>query len=207
MKPVRNTNATLVDLLDRILDKGLVIYADVIISVAGIPLIGVNLRAALAGMETMLKYGVMLEWDEKSRARERERREKTNVSLSKEEEIILKMFGSYRDTEGIYTTWRSGLLHLTNKRLFLYQKDFDKILFQIPLEEIKGMAMKKEADFTKEAVEVLYLLVRDNRVERLKALDIYRLNETIEERMKIKGLPLEKNPVLPGFGRRQCNLE
>jgi len=50
MEPSRDTHATLVDLLDRILDKGLVINADIIISVAGIPLIGVNLRAALAGM-------------------------------------------------------------------------------------------------------------------------------------------------------------
>ena len=39
MEPTREVHATLVDLLDRILDKGLVIHADVIISVAGIPLI------------------------------------------------------------------------------------------------------------------------------------------------------------------------
>ena len=68
MEPTRNSHATLVDLLDRVLDKGLVINADVIISLAGVPLIGVNLRAALAGMETMLKYGVMEEWDERTRA-------------------------------------------------------------------------------------------------------------------------------------------
>ncbi len=49
--------------MDRVLDKGIVIHADMIISVAGIPLIGVNLKAALAGMETMLKYGMMEEWD------------------------------------------------------------------------------------------------------------------------------------------------
>jgi hypothetical protein len=74
MEPTRDSHATLVDLLDRILDKGLVIYADIIVSVAGIPLIGVNLRAALAGMETMLKYGVMQEWDQRIRAWEREER-------------------------------------------------------------------------------------------------------------------------------------
>jgi len=68
MEPTRDTHYTLVDLLDRVLDKGVVIYADVIVSVAGIPLIGVNLRAALAGMETMLSYGVMQEWDHKVRA-------------------------------------------------------------------------------------------------------------------------------------------
>jgi hypothetical protein len=77
MEPTRNSHATLVDLLDRVLDKGLVINADLIISLAGVPLIGVNLRAALAGMETMLKYGVMEEWDERTRAWESEQRKKT----------------------------------------------------------------------------------------------------------------------------------
>ena len=94
MEPIRDTQATLVDLLDRILDKGLVINADIIISVAGIPLIGVNLRAALAGMETMLKYGVMQSWDERTRAWEREHRKKKEISLLEGEEIVLKMYGS-----------------------------------------------------------------------------------------------------------------
>jgi len=76
MEPTRNSHATLVDLLDRVLDKGLVINADIIISLAGVPLIGVNLRAALAGMETMLEYGLMKEWDAHTRARESERRKK-----------------------------------------------------------------------------------------------------------------------------------
>jgi len=76
MEPTRNSHATLVDLLDRVLDKGLVINADLIISLAGVPLIGVNLRAALAGMETMLKYGVMEDWDERTRAWESEHRKK-----------------------------------------------------------------------------------------------------------------------------------
>jgi len=76
MEPTRNSHATLVDLLDRVLDKGLVINADIIISLAGVPLIGVNLRAALAGMETMLKYGLMKEWDARTRAWESERRKK-----------------------------------------------------------------------------------------------------------------------------------
>jgi len=76
MEPIRNSHATLVDLLDRVLDKGLVINADLIISLAGVPLIGVNLRAALAGMETMLKYGVMKDWDERTRAWESEHRKK-----------------------------------------------------------------------------------------------------------------------------------
>jgi len=67
MEPTREVHATLVDLLDRVLDKGLIINADIIISLAGVPLLGINLRAALAGMETMLKYGLMKDLDERIR--------------------------------------------------------------------------------------------------------------------------------------------
>ena len=77
MEPTRDTHATLVDLLDRILDKGLMLDADLIIHVAGIPLLGVKLRAALAGMETMLKYGIWQDWDEAQRSiATRERQQK-----------------------------------------------------------------------------------------------------------------------------------
>lgn len=64
MEPTRQGRATLVDLLDRVLDKGLVINADVIISLAGLPLIALNLRAAVASIETMHKYGYMTEFIE-----------------------------------------------------------------------------------------------------------------------------------------------
>jgi len=70
MEYLSQPRATLVDLLDRVLDRGVVINADIIISLAGVPLIGINLRAALAGMETMVKYGVMQEWDQNIRNRE-----------------------------------------------------------------------------------------------------------------------------------------
>ena len=68
MDPTRDTHTTLVDLLDRILDKGLILDADLIIHVAGVPLIGVKLKAAIAGIETMLKYGIWEDWDAAQRA-------------------------------------------------------------------------------------------------------------------------------------------
>lgn len=61
--------ASLVDLLDRVLDRGLVIHADIIITLAGVPLVGLNLRAVLAGMETLLADPQMREWDARVRAR------------------------------------------------------------------------------------------------------------------------------------------
>ena len=85
MEAARETHYTLVDLLDRVLDKGVVLYADVIISVAGIPLIGVNLRAALAGMETMLSYGVMQEWDRQVRAQRNGIEQQNELPLTQEE--------------------------------------------------------------------------------------------------------------------------
>lgn len=79
MEPTREKNSTLVDLLDRVLDKGLLIRADIIISLADVPLIGVSLHAALANMETMLAYGMMRDWDQANRALARKTEEKTEV--------------------------------------------------------------------------------------------------------------------------------
>ncbi|MGW0229415.1 gas vesicle protein GvpJ [Actinopolymorpha singaporensis] len=43
---------SLVDLLDRVVDRGVVVSGDIIISLAGIDLIQVNLRLLLIGLET-----------------------------------------------------------------------------------------------------------------------------------------------------------
>lgn len=69
MQPSRADDDVIVDLLDVILRDGAVIEADVIISVADIPLVGLKLRAALAGMATMTEYGIFEEWDRQQRRR------------------------------------------------------------------------------------------------------------------------------------------
>ncbi len=69
MQPSRADEDVIVDLLDVILREGAVIEADVIISVADIPLVGLKLRAALAGMTTMTEYGMFEEWDRRQRRR------------------------------------------------------------------------------------------------------------------------------------------
>jgi len=100
MQPTRDAHATLVDLLDRVLEKGLVLNADLIINVAGIPLLGVNLRAYLAGIETMLKYGIWQDWDEAQRAiavRERKQKreeEQTNAPGLEPERYLLSSLDS-----------------------------------------------------------------------------------------------------------------
>lgn len=54
----RDTEGTVADAIDRILDKGLVINADIAVSVAGVELLGIKIRAALASFETAARYGL-----------------------------------------------------------------------------------------------------------------------------------------------------
>ena len=58
LKPVKERGSTLVDVIDVILDKGLVINADITVSVAGVELLGIKVRAALASFATAAKYGL-----------------------------------------------------------------------------------------------------------------------------------------------------
>jgi len=206
MEPTRNSHATLVDLLDRVLDKGLVIHADLIISVAGVPLIGVNLRAALAGMETMLKYGVMKDWDERTRAWESEHRKKKEISAVPGEEIILEMFGSYYYSEGIYTAWRMGRIYLTGKRLILYHPSFEEVLFETPLEKIKGVALEMEKYFTGKERKNLCLLLKSGYVVRLHALDTLKLKEALEQRLSSMGLTWQEIPSLAAHDERSASF-
>ena len=52
------TSASAADLIDRILDKGLVINADIKVVVVGVELLELKIRAALASFETAARYGL-----------------------------------------------------------------------------------------------------------------------------------------------------
>ncbi|MCL6450447.1 MAG: gas vesicle protein [Acetobacteraceae bacterium] len=71
MKPTEPRHAGLLELLDRLLDKGVILQADLLICLAGVPLIGIWLRAAVAAVETMLRYGIWEDWDAAVRASNR----------------------------------------------------------------------------------------------------------------------------------------
>ena len=51
-----NASSSLVEVVDRILDKGVVIDAWARVSLVGIELLAVEARVVLAGVETYLKY-------------------------------------------------------------------------------------------------------------------------------------------------------
>ena len=58
LQPQREITGTLADVIDRILDKGLVINADIKIAVVGVELLDIKIRAALASFETAAMYGL-----------------------------------------------------------------------------------------------------------------------------------------------------
>lgn len=58
MTGYRPDNVGLAELIDRILDKGLVINADIKIDLAGTEILGIKIRAALASFETAAKFGL-----------------------------------------------------------------------------------------------------------------------------------------------------
>ncbi len=51
----------LVDVLDRIAERGLYLGADLVICVADVPLLALNLRAAIASIDTAIEYGMYRE--------------------------------------------------------------------------------------------------------------------------------------------------
>jgi len=58
LQAIKGEGSGLADVIDRVLDKGLVINADILVSVAGVELLGIKIRAALASFETAAKYGL-----------------------------------------------------------------------------------------------------------------------------------------------------
>jgi hypothetical protein len=71
MEPSAESEDVIVDLLDVLLQKGVVLEADVVIGIADIPLVGIKLRAAIAGLTTMREYGMFEEWDLQQRRQRR----------------------------------------------------------------------------------------------------------------------------------------
>lgn len=65
MKPTKSCGIS--ELLNMILDKGAILRADVIISLANVPLIGIKLHLAIAGIQTMLDYGMFEDFVSKNK--------------------------------------------------------------------------------------------------------------------------------------------
>ncbi len=189
MNSTRETDATLGDLLDRALDKGIMLDADVVISLAGIPLLGLKLRAALAGMETMLKYGIWEDWDQAQRATAaEEQRRKQNDILQPDEQIRLQTIAARWYGNNTYHAWRPGFLYVTNKRVFLLRKDPTEVLFQASLKAIKNICLRRERNEAGVDMECVYFERESGEPVLVRSEDAPALKENIEKAMSCAAL-------------------
>ncbi|MBI5590034.1 MAG: gas vesicle protein [Deltaproteobacteria bacterium] len=187
MEPRRSGHATLVDLLDRILDKGIVIHADLMISVAGIPLIGVNLRAAVAGMETMLKYGMMTEWDEKTRSHMSREHAVQQIRLFQHETVIFKTLGAVWYASGIYSAWRYGHIYVTEKRLVICQRTECAPVFETGLNQIVAAEFSHRQMNSKTEMPRLNLVLKDDRVVMIRSPHMDLLRDALDQQAELHG--------------------
>lgn len=63
-EPTRR-DLSLVDLLDRILDKGVVINGDITVNVGSVELLSIKINLVIASIETAKRYGLPLPWEVK----------------------------------------------------------------------------------------------------------------------------------------------
>lgn len=187
MEATRARQATIDDLLERILDKGIILSLDLVIGVAGIPLIGINLRAAIASIETMIEYGFMQAWDEELREYATRELQRKKLALASGEAILLEMFGSHWYSDGIYRAWRPGRLYLTDRRLILYRQEPAEVLFQTPLADIQDLMVNAETYFTGTRRDLLYLSLTTGEVVSLYAEDVEGLKTSLEEKLAALG--------------------
>lgn len=179
MQPTRDPRATLPDLIEVLLNKGVYLNLDLIISVSDIPLIGVNLRATIAGIETMLEYGMMRQWDEDTR-KWVQQSVRAHLPLAEDEEIIAKMAGGHYQ-DNFYRTWRPGSAYLTSQRLIIHRRDPAETLWQAKLSSIESIAPLSEPSIGGE--ERIRILVRldDGSESKLSALEPERLIRLVQE--------------------------
>jgi hypothetical protein len=65
---------SIVDILDRILDKGLVINGEITVSLVGTDLLSLKINLVVASIETAKRYGIELPWEKWQREREHKER-------------------------------------------------------------------------------------------------------------------------------------
>jgi hypothetical protein len=177
MQPTRDPGATLPDLVEALLNKGVFLNLDLIITVADIPLIGVNLRATIAGMETMLEYGMMQSWDARTRAWARDSVSR-HVGLEQDEEIVAKVAGSYCH-EGTPTVWLPGHIYLTTQRLVVHRQSPPEVLWQVRIGDIETLTLQEQTSRGGQSQPRLRLEKNDGGTGLLSTADPERLRTLI----------------------------
>lgn len=190
MEPERGSQATLGDLLERVLDKGIVLKLDLIIGVAGIPLIGISLQGAIAAVETMLEYGMMEAWDADSRAYAAREAQRRQLDLQPGEHTVLELYGSHHHARGIFRVWRPGRLVLTGQRLLLVRPAPHEVLFETPVTAIAGIGRGVHRSLGGAEREIVSLALADGTLATFYTAQPGLLEAGLRERLQRLGLPV-----------------
>ncbi|MBE3110303.1 MAG: gas vesicle protein, partial [Acidobacteria bacterium] len=180
------------DLLDRLLTKGIVLDLDLVIGVAGIPLIGVSLRAAIAAIETMIECGLLQTWDEKTREYAERELQRRKLAYEPGEAPLLEMFGSHWYSDGVYRAWRPGRLFLTDRRLILYRRMPPEILFEVSLARLRGLAVAESVHFNGRRAPLLHLVLDSGEEASLYAEDVAGLEAALGDRLEALGVAFDR---------------
>ena len=187
MEPQRDSQATLEDLLERVLDKGIVLKLDLIIGVAGIPLIGISLQGAIAAIETMLEYGMMTAWDTDTRAYAMREEQRRQLDLQADEHMVLELYGSYQHARGIDRVWRPGRLVLTDRRLMLFRPAPREVLFETQVSAIAGIGRRWQENVGGGRREIVCLALADGTLAELYTAQLDILETGLRERLQRLG--------------------
>ena len=188
LEPTRDPRVTLPDLIEVLLNKGVILHLDLIVAVADIPLIGVSLKAAIAGIETMLEYGMMRQWDDQTRAWV-QRSISRSVPFLEGEELIARMAGGHEQV-GFHTTWRPGTVYLTDRRLFVFRREPREMLWEAPLERVRAMELEPERSVGGEERLRLRVVLDDGSETRLSASEPERMRSLLREQAERSGRSL-----------------
>jgi len=182
MKPCRPVNVGLSDLLDRLLLKGLVLHADLVITLAGIPLIGVNLRAAIAGMETMHRFGLMQDCDAAIRS------QASVSSPSFDSPPAFSTSGAFFSASGVCPAWSYGTIYITDLELVIYHSGFNTVTLAVALQDIESVQRRNEHDVVLKCVHAGSVLMRSSQMTSLlKALTEQR--QKMQQPISIVDIP------------------
>jgi hypothetical protein len=187
MEPQREARATVTDLIERVMDKGVVVKLDLVIGVAGIPLIGISLHAAIAAIETMLEYGMMEAWDSQTRAFGNREAQRPRLALRPGEQIQVELYGSYHQTEGIWRAWRPGRLLVTDQRLLLIRPQPGEIVFAAEVSAIAGVGRVQRENVAGASRDITCLALDDGTLAALYAAEADVLEACLRERFQRLG--------------------
>jgi len=209
MEATRERRTTLVDLLDRILDKGAVIDADVIISVAGVPLLGLKLRAMLASIETMIQYGMWADWDRAIRAaanEEEKRKLAQENTLLQGETPGFQCAASIWQSAGVCPAWTYGTLTITDAAIRIHRREPLACLVAVRFEDLAGYSLEYgTVSAAAEPTGYLHLVHTDGSVSSLHPNDTKQVISSIGREMnrrKLRWAPVECHARMPGNYRR-----